>query len=310
MSVAAQDLTVDVSGQRILDHCTLQVEPGEALGIVGANGAGKTILLRVLAGLHPPTAGSVRVGAVDVARHPRRARRLVGYVPEQAGSYPGLRVEEELLFYARCARLPMAEARQVVADLLALLDLTADRDQDVVALSRGGRQRLALARALVHDPPVLLLDEPLAGLDPWGRQQFLAVLRELRALGKTLVLASHLVGDLVAVCSAIASLQAGRLMPLGPPAALLGPGASVQAVRAEVVDGLERARELLATWPGVNDLAEDGAVLRFTLAGGPTDLAAVLEALVAARVRLAHFGVDESELERAFVRAVARTIES
>ena len=198
-----------------LDGLGLEVQRGEIYGFVGPNGAGKTTTLRLLAGLLEPTAGEVRLLGEPLDRRGGAAQRLVGYMPDFFGVYDDLRVWEYLDFWARCHGLSAAKRRSTVEGLLDLVDLTPKRDTFVQGLSRGMQQRLCLAHALVHDPPILLLDEPASGLDPRGRIELRELLRALRDMGKTILLSSHILSELAEVCTTLGIIQRGRLVASG-----------------------------------------------------------------------------------------------
>lgn len=204
-------------GQRwALQGITLALEPGGLLGLIGPSGAGASTLLRVLATVLPPTVGRAAVGGYDVRARPGQVRRLIGWLPDQAGDAERLKVGEYLRFYGECRALPRHERRQEIEKVLALVGLEAERQSYVGALSRGARQRLGLARCLLHDPAVLLLDDPAAGLDPDQQQALWALLAELKRLGKTMVIAANRLHEIETLCTHVAGLRAGRLLYFGP----------------------------------------------------------------------------------------------
>ncbi|MEI7771738.1 MAG: ABC transporter ATP-binding protein [Chloroflexales bacterium] len=195
-----------------LDNLSLSVAQGSIYGFIGPNGAGKTTTLRLLAGLLEPSSGEIEL----MGQRQGNAQRLVGYMPDVSGVYDDLRVWEYLDFFARCYGMGSAQRRRTVSDLLDLVDLGAKRDSFVQSLSRGMQQRLSLAHALVHNPPVLLLDEPASGLDPRGRVELRELLRTLRDLGKTVLLSSHILSELAEVCTEIGIIESGRMVVSGP----------------------------------------------------------------------------------------------
>ena len=204
-----------------LTDFSFEVPEGEVFGFIGANGAGKTTTLRILAGLTRPSGGWAEVDGVDVARERDRLHELVGYMPDFFGVYDSMTAAEYLAFYASCYRLPKHIVNRVVADLLELVHLSAKRDAQVDSLSRGMKQRLCLARALVNDPKVLLLDEPASGLDPRARSEMRELVRALREMGKTIVLSSHILPELAEMCSSYGIIHDGRMVAHGPAGAIL-----------------------------------------------------------------------------------------
>jgi ABC-2 type transport system ATP-binding protein len=196
--VKRYDRTLAVAG------IDLAVEPGEIFGLVGPNGAGKTTTLRMLATLLRPSAGQAEIDGWSVTRNPDEVRRVIGFMPDVFGVYDDMKVWEYIDFFARCYGLPAAGRRRMIADLLELVDLADRRDDYVQTLSRGMEQRLCLAQVLVHDPKVLLLDEPASGLDPRARVELRELLRELRSLGKTILISSHILPELEELCTSVA----------------------------------------------------------------------------------------------------------
>ena len=195
-----------------LDHLSLTIHDGELHGFVGPNGAGKTTTMRILATLLKPTEGTAALDGVDVAGHPREIRRLMGYMPDFFGVYDRLKAWEYLDFYARCYGFGQKERRRMTDSLLELVNLTDKRDSYVDVLSRGMKQRLCLARALIHDPRLLILDEPASGMDPRARAEMKGILRTLKDMGKTVLISSHILSDLEKLCDYIAFLHQGQLL--------------------------------------------------------------------------------------------------
>ena len=278
-------------GVRALDDLTLSVDEGASLGLVGPNGSGKSTLLRVLAGLTRPSDGRALVDGIDTRRDSTGVRRRVGYVPEQFGVYPRLSIVQYLAFFAQASGVSQWERRNTVDTMLRVVDLYDARNQEAASLSRGSRRRLALARALLHNPPILLLDDPLGGLDGRGRLELVEVLKEVRGMGITLLVATHLLADLAQVCEQVAVLRAGRLAVTMPvTAALGGEGRGRQRVTLEVLEGQETIGALLVQQAGVLDVAEQDGTLSFIYEGDRAGLAGVLGRLVGSGVRVTHFG--------------------
>ena len=193
----------------------LAIDQGEIFGLVGPNGAGKTTTLRMLATLLRPDAGTAEIDGWSVTRNPDEVRRVLGFMPDAFGVYDDMKVWEYLDFFARCYGLPAAGRRRMIGDLLELVDLGDRRDAYVQDLSRGMQQRLCLAHALVHDPQVLLLDEPASGLDPRARVELRELLRELRSMGKTIVISSHILPELEELCTSVAIVDRGQVLAQG-----------------------------------------------------------------------------------------------
>lgn len=255
MAVSTRALTKRYGPLVALDSLDLDIAPGSVFGVIGPNGAGKSTTFAILATLLRPTSGSARVFGLDPVSEPRAVRRRIGYMPDVMGVYDRLRVDEYLRFHAAAHRVPRDEWPALVDGLLALVDLDVKADAMVDGLSRGMKQRLSLARCLVHDPDLLILDEPASGLDPRARIEFRQLLAELQRMGKTILVSSHILAELQQMCSDIAVIEAGRLLAAGPPQAILerlGAGRHVQ---------VRFAGGETATYP-VADEAEQAALLR------------------------------------------------
>jgi ABC-2 type transport system ATP-binding protein len=214
-AVEVENLSVRYGKTVAVRDLSFVIPQGEVFGFIGPNGAGKTTTIKVLATLLRPAAGSARVAGLDVTKNPRGVRERIGYMPDSFGVYEDLTVNEYLHFFAAAYGLNGKKRRAVVADVLALTDLSDKTDSPVEALSRGMKQRLSLARALLHDPSVLLLDEPASGLDPRARIELRELLKELKRLGKTILVSSHILHELSQICTRIGIIEAGQMVAEG-----------------------------------------------------------------------------------------------
>jgi ABC-2 type transport system ATP-binding protein len=284
----------------------LEIEEGQIFGLVGPNGAGKTTTMRMLATLLEPSAGTARVCGMDIQEQPNSVRRVIGYMPDTFGVYDDMRVGEYLDFFARMYVIPPARRKVIVDELLALVDLTAKRGDYVQALSRGMQQRLCLAHALVHDPRVLLLDEPASGLDPRARAELRELLRTLSAMGKTIVISSHILPELEEVCTGVAIIDRGRVLASGSVAAIQAQFRRGSVVRARIAGTPE-------DWSAAEQfLLEQPEVISVTnLADGRIDLALPADDEAAAAVlframsnghRVSSFAPVASDLEELFLQ--------
>jgi ABC-2 type transport system ATP-binding protein len=285
---------------------SLEVEQGEIFGLVGPNGAGKTTTLRMLATLLPPSAGDAQIGGYSIRREPDEVRAVIGYMPDSFGVYDDMRVWEYLDFFGRCYGLPAARRRQMIGDLLELVDLADKRGAYVQELSRGMQQRLCLAHALVHDPQVLLLDEPASGLDPRARVELRELLRELRALGKTIVISSHILPELEELCTSVAIVDRGRVLASGRVEDIAERFRLGAVYRATILGdevAVARAEQHLAARDEVVSVTRrpDGT-LEFALRGDETVAAAVLASVVRAGIKMTSFAPAASDLEELFLQ--------
>jgi ABC-2 type transport system ATP-binding protein len=292
-----------------VDKLDLQVPAGSLFGLVGPNGAGKTTTLRMLAGLLQPTSGQILLNGHLVNQDWREMRRQIGYMPDFFGVYEDLLVWEYLDFFARCYDLPPARRRQVTDELLELVDLADKREAYVQTLSRGMRQRLCLAHALVHDPQVLLLDEPASGLDPRARVEMRELLRELGAMGKTVIVSSHILSELAEMCDAVGIIERGRLVASGPLDELRRFAAQGRTLRLTVLSSPEEAEGALRSLAGegyaIGEVYPANGYLEVEFLGDDEATAGLLAALVARGIAVVGFGEVSHGLEEVFMRLTA-----
>ncbi|HKV00520.1 MAG TPA: ABC transporter ATP-binding protein [Ktedonobacteraceae bacterium] len=275
-----------------LEDLSLEIPQGAIYGLIGPNGAGKTTLLRILGALILPTVGQVWFDNKEVTRSPTAIQRKVGYMPDFFGVYPDLTTGEYLEFYAGIHGISRSKRASVVRDLLELVDLTPKRDAAVEDLSRGMKQRLCLARALIHDPEILLLDEPAAGLDPRARVEFRELLLTLQGMGKTIVISSHILLELAEMCSDIAIIRAGQLVIAGDVEHVTRSLGGGQRVEVHVLERAADARRLLKEMPEISNVMDgsnDGEIIQAEYMGDDRTLHNILAALMAHDVPVISF---------------------
>jgi ABC-2 type transport system ATP-binding protein len=288
----------------------LTVGEGEIFGLVGPNGAGKTTTLRILATLLTATSGHAEVAGIDVRRNPDDARRVLGFMPDVFGVYDDMKVWEYLDFFASCYGISAAKRRGMIGDLLDLVDLGDKRDAYVQGLSRGMQQRLCLAHTLVHDPAVLLLDEPASGLDPRARVELRELLRELRSLGKTIVISSHILPELEELCTAVAIVDHGRVLAHGRVSDIERRLRFGAVLRVRILTGQdhEEARNHFAADSRVASatILHDGQI-ELGFRGDDEAAAQLLASAVAAGIRITSFARAASDLEELFLQVTSDT---
>jgi ABC-2 type transport system ATP-binding protein len=284
-----------------VEKLNLKIEAGELFGFIGPNGAGKSTTIRFLATLLRATHGEGTVNGFSVTREPLEVRRSVGYMPDNFGVYDGMKVWEFLDFFAVAYQIPRSRRKAVITDVLELLDLTYKRDDYVNGLSRGMKQRLCLAKTLVHDPPVLILDEPSSGLDPRARLEVKALLKELRRMGKTILISSHILTELADCCTSIGIIERGQLLMHGPMDDVYRRIKRNRILEIRVVKRLDAALSVLRSRPETLDIQVDNQRVTAELAGGDEEVAEVLEQLIAAGVRLSSFNDKDPSLEDVFM---------
>jgi ABC-2 type transport system ATP-binding protein len=288
-----------------LDGLSLSVPRGECFGFIGANGAGKTTALRILATLIEPTAGRARIADLDVVDHYLDVRRRIGYMPETIAVFPEFRVGEFLEYTAALYGLRGSVLEQRVEAVVALTDLGGKRDQWCGTLSQGMRQRLFLARALVHDPDVLIFDEPTAALDPAARVEFRQIMRELTAAGKTTIVSSHILPELSEFCTSVGIIEKGKLVIAGRVEEVLASLKGARQIDIEVAGDPSAAAALLRARPDVSAVTVEGSHVRAAFAGTKQESARLLRALVEAGIPVVMFGERRATLEEIFMKVAA-----
>jgi len=301
--VKRYDRTLAVAG------VDLSVASGEIFGLVGPNGAGKTTTLRMLATLLRPSSGEAEIAGFSVTRNPDQVRRVLGFMPDVFGVYDDMKVWEYLDFFARCYGIPSARRRQMIGDLLDLVDLGDKRDAYVQGLSRGMQQRLCLAHTLVHDPQVLLLDEPASGLDPRARVELRELLRELRSLGKTILISSHILPELEELCTSVAIVDHGQVLAQGRVADIekrLRYGAVLRVRVLGEGEAIEAARDFFAAEARVASAAilDDGQI-ELGFRGDDAESADLLAGAIGAGIRIISFARAASDLEELFLQVTS-----
>ncbi len=281
---------------------SLSIPAGEIFGYIGPNGAGKTTTLRILATVQDPDEGEVRVAGIDPAKDPEGVRGKLGFMPETYGLYEDLLVWEYLDLFARIYSVAPAVRDRAIADCLELTDLTEKKDALIEHLSRGMRQRLFLAKTLLHDPSVLLLDEPTSALDPRARVEFQEILRELKRRGKTILWSSHILGELAEVCDRVAILERGVVRATGTIGEIRAALRPRPEVRVTLLSPAQDAIEAVQPLPGVEDPRIDGDAIRFLWSGTRDGMPEVHRRLIAAGAQVFSFSVDEGNLQDLYLR--------
>ena len=285
-----------------LDDLDLQVQEGEIFGYIGPNGAGKTTTLKILATLLTPTRGRAQVCGLEVGRDSRKIRPLIGYMPDFFGVYEDMTVEEYLTFFAAAYGLKGDKRKRIVGDVLDLTDLSGKRATMVEALSRGMQQRLGLARTLVHDPKVLILDEPASGLDPRARIEIRALLKEVKKMGKTIIISSHILTELAELCDTVGILEKGRLLFSGTQEELAKKTGTGGLIEVAVTERLGEAAELLKTHPLVQEVTTNADFLHVHLTPEAKDHTFIPEFLIQHGYRLTMLHEQKVKLEDIFMK--------
>jgi len=308
--VEAHGLVKRYNGTLAVAGVDLAIGEGEIFGLVGPNGAGKTTMLRMLATLLEPTSGDAEIAGASIRRNPQAVRRVIGFMPDAFGVYDDMKVWEYLDFFGGCYGLGPAQRKRMIGDLLELVDLAAKRDAYVLSLSRGMQQRLCLAHALVHDPQVLLLDEPASGLDPRARVELRELLRELRSLGKTIVISSHILPELEELCTSVAIVDRGRVLASGT-ISDIGQRLRVgEVLRIKVLGDEDRVEAARAWFEGRSDVASasrDGSgEIEIGFRGDETGAAALLAAAIRSKIPVVSYSPAATDLQELFLQVTDR----
>lgn len=285
-----------------LQGLDLTVNQGDLFGFIGSNGAGKTTTLRILATFLAPSAGSAKILGHDVVREADAVRHVIGYMPDFFGVYKDMEVTEYLDFFGACYKIPAAEREKTVNDVLELVGLSEKKGALIGTLSRGMQQRLGLARVLIHDPQLLLLDEPASGLDPRARIEMMAILQELQRLGKTIIISSHILSELQTLCNRVAIIEKGRLIYSGPVQGVRDQMSQGRVMWVRVSSDPARALELLRAHPEIAEASAADGEIKVTLTSFDTDHSLVAEVLVKGGAKLIALREDEIGLEEVFLR--------
>jgi ABC-2 type transport system ATP-binding protein len=284
-----------------VSNLSLKIEAGEMFGFIGPNGAGKSTTIRFLATLLRATGGEGTVNGHSVTKDPIAVRKSVGYMPDNFGVYDGMKVWEFLDFFAVAYQLPRAKRKAIIGDVLELLDLTHKRDDFVNGLSRGMKQRLCLAKTLVHDPPVLILDEPSSGLDPRARLEVKALLKELRQMGKTILISSHILTELADCCTSIGIIERGQLLLHGPINVVYRQIQRNRHIEVRFAGNIDAGVSLIRSEPKVRNVQLDTRSCIVELEGEEADVQRLLRQLAAADCGLVSFADKEPTLEDVFM---------
>ena len=304
--VDIKNLTKKYGGFVALDNLSLTLQRGSILGFIGPNGAGKTTTIRILVGQSRPTSGSAMIAGADCVRDSRKTKRLVGYMPDSFGSYDNMRVREYLDFFGAAFEIPRAARKLRIEAVMETTGCTYMKDRYVEGLSHGMKQRVGIARTLLHDPEVLILDEPANGLDPQARIEMRTILLRLAEMGKTLIVTSHILPELSRICDQVAILVGGRLRAYGTVQEVMHSVSQERTIEIQMIasdqfmQSVELIRRMLGPEEEVTSSATE-AIVRFRTRKSEEDLAKLLASLSQARVIFSQFRELQSDLEDTFL---------
>jgi ABC-2 type transport system ATP-binding protein len=300
--IEIKGLTKQYGSLTALSNLTLGIQASDIFGFIGPNGAGKTTTMRILATLLEPTSGEALIDGINVKKHGQKVRRIVGYMPDFMGVYDDLKVFEYLEFFAAAFEIPPAKRKGIVEGVLELTDLTGKKHATVDSLSRGMQQRLGLARVLIHDPKVLILDEPASGLDPRARIEIKELLRELKKMGKTIMISSHILSELEEICDNVGIIEQGKLVFSGTMEEIRRKFGDHSRVKVRVSSGQEKAVELLSVLPEVVKVTQVGDVITISCLDGKPANALIARTIVNAGLDLMSLELEQVKLDQAFMQ--------
>jgi len=305
-----QGLTKSFGNLLAVDNVTFTLKPGDIFGFIGSNGAGKTTTIKMLATLLEPSKGTAKVNGFDVLDQPNEVRKHIGYMPDFFGLYDDVKVWEYLDFFASIYHVPPKQRPDVIDNVLELTDLTVKKEAFVQHLSRGMQQRLCLARCLVHDPSLLLLDEPASGLDPRARAELKELISELGRMGKIIIVSSHILPELADFCNTVGIIERGVMLALGPVHEVIKLGEISRNFDIKLLGPTDPAREFLLTQPHVAGVESNGdSTLRLMFNGDLEAQVMLLQTLVRNGFPVLDFREQQADLEDIFLRITTGAVQ-
>jgi len=302
--LAINNLVKNYGKFKAVDNLSLEIGKGQIYGFVGANGAGKTTTMKIVAGLLKPTSGSVVVAGMNISEHKKTFKNKIGYMPDFFGVYDDLKVTEYMDFYSGIYGVEKSQRAKLTDELLELVNLTEKKDFYVDDLSRGMKQRLCLARSLIHNPELLILDEPASGLDPKARVEMKEVLKELKDLGKTIIISSHILPELAELCTSIGIIQKGKMIVSGTVDDIMQKTAHKKSIRVRVLDNMEGAVKVLKEQPSIGEVNVHNDFLEADFNGTNEVMAEILKTAIKNDIPIVSFTEVERNLESVFMHLI------
>lgn len=300
--IELKELTKHFREHKAVRGITMRIDKGDAFGFIGPNGAGKTTTIKMMATLLSPTSGEIYINGISVIEEPEQVREIIGYMPDHFGVYDGMKVWEYLDFFAATFRKKKNVRPGLIKDVLELTDLYSKKDTPIEVLSTGMKQRLCLAKTLLHDPDVLILDEPASGLDPRARIELKALLKELSSMGKTIFVSSHILPELADYCNKIGIIETGRLIACGDVKSIIEMTKPACSFKLRILDDIERAIKILSDDPIIEGVKSSNDLITFNYKGEKDQIPDLIEKLINAKLRVLGFWEAESNLEDVFMR--------
>lgn len=288
-----------------VNNLNLSIEEGSIFGFVGPNGAGKTTTMKIMVGLLNATSGSVVINNIDIIAHPAKLKEKMGYVPDFFGVYDNLKVHEYMDFYAGTYYIPYKNRKEIIDNLLDIVNLTDKKEAYVDLLSRGMKQRLCLARSLIHDPEILILDEPASGLDPRARIEMKEILKQLKDMGKTIIISSHILPELSEMCTSIGIIDKGQIVVTGTVNDIMRKLTYSKTIYIKTLANMEALAILLSEQPQIKNILEFTDNIEFDFDGDDAELSKLLSEIIKREIPIIGFREKEGNLEEIFMRVTA-----
>lgn len=305
--IRIEHLTRDFGGGRGIHDLSMEIPKGKIFGYIGPNGAGKSTTIKILCGLYKQTSGKAFINDIEVTPSSASTiKKIVGYMPDNFGVYDQMSVWEYLDFFCAAYHIPVKERQKRVAEVLEITNSANMIDYQVSSLSKGMTQRIGLAKTLLHNPEVLILDEPAAGLDPYARIEMRQTITRLRDIGKTIMLSSHILPELAGVCDLVGILEKGRLLAFGTVDEVTRQVQESMRLVLTVAAGIDIAQQIAAAFPGVQSVEANDNELHVVYNGARGNLPDLLSSLVTGGVRLSEFREDHADLEEVFLSVTHR----
>lgn len=302
--VEVNNLVKFYSNKKALDDLSFFVDRGQIFGFVGPNGAGKTTTIKIICGLLGWDSGDVKIDGMDISKNIKAAKELLGYMPDFFGVYDNLKTYEYLEFFAATYGIKGNRVKQLIDDLLVLVRLEDKKDEFVDSLSRGMKQRLCLARCLIHNPTLLILDEPASGMDPQSRIEMKEILKNLKDMGKTIIISSHILPELAELCTHVGIINNGRMIVQGDIDYITSLASNIKRIKIRVVEGFEMVQTTFKENPSVSNvqIIEGGFVIGFE--GDDMDVFLLLKSLIERGAKVCEVSPMQGSLEEAFMKAI------
>lgn len=297
-----KDLVKNYGKFKAVNKLSLTIDDGAIFGFVGPNGAGKTTTMKIMAGLMEADGGSVIINGTDVIKQPSKLKDKIGYVPDFFGVYDNLKVSEYMDFYAGTYYIPYKEREEIIDNLLELVNLTEKKEAYVDLLSRGMKQRLCLARSLIHSPEILILDEPASGLDPRARVEMKEILKQLREMGKTIIISSHILPELAEMCTSIGIIERGQVVAAGTVNEIMQKLTQSKILSVKVIGKMNELIRILSENPKVQSIEEKTDIVEFGFNGEDDEIARLLNDIVKNEIPVVAFKEKEGNLEEIFMQ--------